>query len=53
MKLFIGSPPYDITETELSYIFSACGNVVRARLITDHFTGESKGLGLVEMSPPW
>ena len=30
MKLFIGSLPYDITETELTDIFSSYGSVVSA-----------------------
>jgi RNA recognition motif-containing protein len=49
MKLFIGSLPYGITETELTDIFSGYGNVVSAKLIMDHFTGQSKGFGFVEM----
>jgi len=49
MKLFIGSLPYGITETELLEIFNGYGNVVSAKLIMDHFTGQSKGFGFVEM----
>ncbi len=50
MKLFIGSLPYDITETELSGLFSSYGDIVSAKLITDHYTGQSKGFGFVEMA---
>ena len=50
MKLFIGSLPYDITESELTDIFSSYGDIVSAKLITDHFTGQSKGFGFVEMA---
>lgn len=49
MKLFIGSLPYNITETELTDIFSVYGNVVSAKLIIDHFSGRPKGFGFVEM----
>jgi RNA recognition motif-containing protein len=49
MKLFIGSLPYGITETELLEIFNGYGNVVSAKLIMDHYTGQSKGFGFVEM----
>jgi len=49
MKLFIGNLPYAITESELTDLFSPYGNVVSAKLITDHFTEESKGFGFVEM----
>ena len=49
MKLFIGNLPYAITETELTTMFNSYGNVVSAKLITDHFSGEAKGFGFVEM----
>lgn len=50
MKLFIGSLPYDITESELSELCKQFGDVVSAKLIVDHFSGQSKGFGFVEMS---
>jgi len=50
MKLFIGSLPYNITESELSQLCAPFGDVVSAKLIVDQFTGQSKGFGFVEMS---
>ena len=50
MKLFIGSLPYNVVESELSELFSQFGSVVSAKLIVDQFSGESKGFGFVEMS---
>ncbi len=50
MKLFVGSLPYNIVESELSGLFSQFGNVVSAKLIVDQFSGQSKGFGFVEMS---
>ncbi len=50
MKLFIGSLPYGFSETELQELFSGYGEVVSARLIMDHFSGQSKGFGFVEMA---
>ena len=50
MKLFIGSLPYNITESELTEMFSSYGNVVSAKLVMDHFTEQSKGFGFVEMA---
>nr|WP_321465772.1 RNA-binding protein [uncultured Desulfobulbus sp.] len=50
MKLFVGSLPYNIVESELSELFSQFGSVVSAKLIIDQFSGESKGFGFVEMS---
>ena len=39
-----------MTEDKLQEIFSAHGTVESARVITDRFTGRSRGFGLVEMS---
>jgi len=50
MKLFVGRLPYNITENELSDLFSQYGNVVSANLVKDHFTGQSKGFAFVEMA---
>lgn len=50
MKLFIGSLPYNITESELSSLCATFGEVVSAKLIVDQFTGQSKGFGFVEMA---
>lgn len=50
MKLFIGNLPYNIAEDELLYLFEQYGNVVSIKLVTDHFTGQSKGFGFVEMA---
>ncbi|WP_028579058.1 RNA recognition motif domain-containing protein [Desulfogranum japonicum] len=50
MKLFIGKLPYDITESELTELFEQYGNVINTNLVTDHFTGRSKGFAFVEMS---
>jgi RNA recognition motif-containing protein len=50
MKLFIGSLPYNIVESELSNLFGEFGSVVSAKLIVDQVSRESKGFGFVEMS---
>ena len=49
MKLFIGSLPYNTTEAELSALCATYGEVVSVKIITDQFTGRSKGFGFVEM----
>lgn len=50
MKLFIGSLPFNIVESELSELFGKFGSVVNAKLIVDQVSRESKGFGFVEMS---
>jgi len=48
-KLYVGSLPYSITEDELRDMFGQYGSVSSVRIITDKFTGQSKGFGFVEM----
>ena len=49
-KLYVGGLPYSATEQQLSDLFAAHGTVASARVITDKFTGQSRGFGFVEMS---
>jgi len=49
-KIYVGGLPYSTTDGQLQEIFSAHGNVESARVITDKFTGRSRGFGFVEMS---
>ena len=47
-KLFVGGLPYSVTSDELKQHFSQAGNVASAQVITDKFSGRSKGFGFVE-----
>lgn len=49
-KLFVGSLPWATTSEDLQQIFSQVGNVVSAQVISDKFSGRSKGFGFVEMA---
>jgi cold-inducible RNA-binding protein len=49
-KLYVGNLPYSVTEESLQRHFAQHGSVVSARIITDKFSGRSKGFGFVEMS---
>jgi RNA recognition motif-containing protein len=51
-KLYVGSLPYSISEDELRDLFTPYGSVASVRIITDKFTGQSKGFGFVEMENP-
>jgi len=49
-KLYVGSLPYSTTEQELSELFAQHGSVQSAKVITDRYTGQSRGFGFVEMA---
>lgn len=48
-KLYVGGLPYSTTDAQLTELFSPYGSVLSARVITDRFTGQSRGFGFVEM----
>ena len=49
-KLYVGGLPYSVTEGRLEEIFAEHGTVQSARVISDKFTGQSRGFGFVEMA---
>jgi RNA recognition motif-containing protein len=49
MNIYVGNLAYGVTQDELREAFAAYGDVESANLITDKFTGQSKGFGFVEM----
>lgn len=49
-KLFVGGLSWDTTEDKLREFFTQAGTVVSATIITDRYSGKSKGFGFVEMS---
>jgi RNA recognition motif-containing protein len=49
MNIFVGSLPFSIDEADLRESFEVYGAVSSVKIITDKFTGRSKGFGFVEM----
>ncbi len=49
-KIYVGGLPYSATESEVETLFGAHGTVESAKVITDKYTGQSRGFGFVEMS---
>ena len=49
-KLFVGNLSFKTSHDELVQYFTAAGTVVDAVILTDKFTGRSRGFGFVEMS---
>ena len=49
-KLYVGGLSFSTTSESLQDYFAGCGTVVSATVITDRFSGRSRGFGFVEMS---
>jgi RNA recognition motif-containing protein len=49
-KLFVGNLPFNTTSADLESLFGQAGAVSSVNIITDKFTGRSRGFGFVEMS---
>jgi RNA recognition motif-containing protein len=49
MNIYVGNLSRDVKEEELREAFEAFGQVASASIITDRFSGESRGFGFVEM----
>jgi len=49
MNIYVGNLPYNVTDSDLRETFSQYGSVDQVNLITDKFSGDSKGFGFVEM----
>lgn len=48
-SIFVGNLPWNVTNTELEAKFAEFGNVMSARVMTDKFSGKSRGFGFVDM----
>ena len=49
-KVYVGNLNYTATGDQLGELFAQAGKVVSATVITDKYSGRSKGFGFVEMS---
>jgi len=50
MNIYVGNLNYGITEDELREVFEKYGEVTSAKIISDKYSGRSKGFGFIEMS---
>ncbi len=48
-KIYVANISFNATEQAIRDLFSDYGEVVSVKIITDKFTGQSKGFGFVEM----
>jgi len=49
MNIYVGNLSREVTEEDLRQAFEAFGEVTSAKVITDRYTGVSRGFGFVEM----
>jgi len=49
MNIYVGNISWDLTEGDLKSTFEPHGQVSSVKIITDKFTGRSRGFGFVEM----
>jgi RNA recognition motif-containing protein len=48
-KLYVGNLPFSVTQDALEQLFTAKGEILSISLISDKYTGQSRGFGFVEM----
>ena len=49
MTIYVGNIPYSLKEEELKELFQKYGQVTGIKVITDKFSGRSKGFAFIEM----
>lgn len=49
-KLYVGNLAYGVTQEDLAEFFAQAGTVEKAVVVTDKFSGQSRGFGFVEMA---
>jgi RNA recognition motif-containing protein len=50
MNIYVGNLSYEATEDDLRQAFEVHGEVTSVSIISDKFTGRSRGFGFVEMA---
>ena len=50
MNVYVGNLSYDLSEEDLKTAFAEYGEVTSAKIISDRYSGRSKGFGFIEMS---
>ncbi|SVB84425.1 uncharacterized protein METZ01_LOCUS237279 [marine metagenome] len=50
MNVYVGNLSYDLSEEDLKTAFEEYGEVTSAKIVSDRYSGRSKGFGFIEMS---
>ncbi len=49
MNIYVGNLSFNVTEQDLRQAFEPFGKIASINLITDKYSGQSKGFGFIEM----
>ena len=50
MNIYVGNLTYEATENDVRQLFETFGEVTSVKIITDKYTGQSRGIGFIEMT---
>ena len=50
MNVYVGNLSYDLSEEDLKTAFAEYGEVTSAKIVSDRYSGRSKGFGFIEMT---
>ena len=50
LKLYVGNLPFGASEEDLRELFAEAGAVQSVKIVTDSYSGRSRGFGFVEMA---
>jgi RNA recognition motif-containing protein len=50
MNVYVGNLSYDLSEEDLKSAFEEYGEVTSAKIVSDRYSGRSKGFGFIEMT---
>ena len=50
MNVYVGNLSYDLSEEDLKTAFEEYGEVTSAKIVSDRYSGRSKGFGFIEMT---
>ena len=50
INIYVGNLSYTVSESELKDLFTPYGKVESVKIITDRYTGNSRGFGFIEMT---
>ena len=49
LKLYVGNLPFGASEEDLRKLFAEAGAIQSVKIVTDSYSGRSRGFGFVEM----